>query len=313
MPSSPYIGRFAPSPSGPLHMGSLLCAVASFMDAKSHQGKWLLRIEDIDPPREQTGASDAIIETLQLHGLLSDEALVYQSQRSSLYKQALEFIDGHNLSYACTCTRKRLSTLAGVYDGHCRINNRSKNEINGDKLPAATRIDLQSALAHLNNYDLSEATLWDQIQGHINNDLTDLGDFIIHRKDGLFAYQLAVVVDDLAQGITHVVRGTDLIDCTHKQNLLLHLLHKSSQVTPQKLNYAHIPVLSLPTGLKLSKQNHAPAIDNYKAKENVLLALTYLHQSPPRELTQQSLHQVIQWGIENWDIKKIPKQKAMCM
>lgn len=304
MPSSCYIGRFAPSPSGPLHMGSLVCAVASFLDAKSQHGKWLLRIEDIDPPREQLGASDAIINSLQHHGLLWDDAIIFQSKRSASYHNALDFISQKNLSYFCTCTRKRLSTLNGVYDGHCRFKNNDSNT------PASVRLNLQNAASYLDN-KLHQDAIEDNIQGLIADDLNNTGDFIIHRKDGLFAYQLAVIVDDIDQKVTHIVRGTDLIDCTHKQNFLLQLLKKAPQASPQTFTYSHIPVLSLTTGLKLSKQNHAPAIDNSKAKDNLLLSLTYLQQSPPSQLKEKSIEEIIQWGTENWNTKNIPAKKSI--
>lgn len=263
-----YVGRFAPSPTGPLHFGSLVCALASYLDAKRHGGKWLLRIEDIDPPREQSGAADSIKRALEAHGLFWDGEVRYQSQRSDAYWDCLNHLKNLDLLYPCNCTRARLAPLHGRYEGHCRYSRPSANE------PCALRLkvtDLPPAFSHLEN----KITFTDRIRGEQYEDINQVsGDFVIHRKDGLFAYQLAVVVDDIDQGITDVVRGDDLLDTTARQIFLYRILGK----TPP--TYAHIPVIRDKNGNKLSKQNHAPAVDLTSAHINIYNALICLGYSP---------------------------------
>jgi glutamyl-Q tRNA(Asp) synthetase len=260
--SPSYVGRFAPSPTGPLHFGSLVCALASYLDAKRHNGKWLLRIEDIDPPREQRGAADSIKRTLEAHGLFWDEEVRYQSQRSEAYWACLNELKKLGLLYKCNCTRARLSPLNGRYDGHCRHHPPTTDE------PCALRLkvsDLPPEFRHIRN----TIEFNDRIQGIQKENVDEVsGDFVIHRKDGFFAYQLAVVVDDVDQGITDIVRGNDL------QIFLYHILGK----TPPR--YAHIPVVVDDHGNKLSKQNHAPAVDAKQARSNISNALVFLGYSP---------------------------------
>lgn len=267
MTSQPYIGRFAPSPSGPLHFGSLVCAVASFLHAKQHQGQWLVRIEDIDPPREQAGAADEIRRCLEAHQLFWDGDVLYQSERSEAYQSVLESLTQDKLCYPCNCTRKRLQSLVGFYDGHCLKHLPKPNE------PCSLRLkthDLPPLLSHIK----SDILFNDETQGTIKENLASTsGDFVIHRKDGLFAYQLAVVVDDIAQNISHVVRGDDLLDTTARQIYLFELL---GHTAPQ---YNHIPVVLDSNGNKLSKQNHAPSLDYKQAKTNLKNACEYLGQS----------------------------------
>ena len=256
--SSPYIGRFAPSPSGPLHLGSLVCALASYLDAKVNGGVWHVRIEDIDPPREQAGATASILETLQKHGMLWDGPIRYQSQQSETYLERLESLNAQGLSYRCICTRKRLNALGGRYDRFCLSHPASQDA------PAAVRLSMQACAEQFHAVS-QQVRFTDEIQG---SEAEDIGgdDFVIHRKDGLFAYQLAVVVDDIDQGITHIVRGTDLIDTTSRQIYLTKLLGGRTPI------YAHIPVVVDVNGNKLSKQNHAPAVNNQTARKNVLQA-----------------------------------------
>jgi glutamyl-Q tRNA(Asp) synthetase len=266
--SPSYVGRFAPSPTGPLHFGSLVCALASYLDAKRHNGKWLLRIEDIDPPREQRGAADSIKRTLEAHGLFWDEEVRYQSQRSEAYWACLNELKKLGLLYKCNCTRARLSPLNGRYDGHCRHHPPTTDE------PCALRLkvsDLPPEFRHIRN----TIEFNDRIQGIQKENVDEVsGDFVIHRKDGFFAYQLAVVVDDVDQGITDIVRGNDLLDTTARQIFLYHILGK----TPPR--YAHIPVVVDDHGNKLSKQNHAPAVDAKQARSNISNALVFLGYSP---------------------------------
>lgn len=262
--TSSYIGRFAPSPSGPLHFGSLVCALASYVDAKRHNGRWLVRIEDIDPPREQAGASEQILRCLEAHGLHWDGEVRYQSRRSEAYWDTLNWLKKEGLIYSCTCTRKRLAPLHGRYDGLC------KTTFTNADAPAALRLkvsDLPRPYAQIP----SLIAFSDGIKGEQSEDLTRTsGDFVIHRKDGFFAYQLAVVVDDIDQDITHIVRGDDLLDTTAKQIYLYRLLNKPPPV------YSHIPVILDHNGNKLSKQNHAPAVDQRQATRNLIEAFAAL-------------------------------------
>lgn len=289
-----YVGRFAPSPSGPLHMGSLLCALASFLDAKAHHGSWLLRIEDIDPPREIEGASEAILHALSSHGLYWDGDILYQSQRSQAYHQALQQLAQRDLSYRCSCTRKRLNQLEHNYDNHCRELSIDQNT------PCAIRLHTANACTVAGS-DNVQITFEDLIQGHQTEDFATTGDFVIHRKDGLFAYQLAVVVDDIYQGITDIVRGSDLLDTTAKQVLLMRAFASG---TPR---YAHIPLLVNQQGLKLSKQNHAEALAPNSAHANIIQCLQYLGMSPPQTLHTHTLDEILQWAIEHWSLRHIPR------
>lgn len=297
MHTSQYVGRFAPSPSGALHMGSLVCALASYLDARYNGGRWLLRIEDIDPPREQAGASVAIVQTLAAHQLLWDGQILFQNSRSEAYRASLADIHARGLSYFCTCSRKRLASLAHRYDGHCRA------QTSPPKQAASIKLNLAKTARYV-DHSLETIAVNDRIQGRHVLPLESEGDFVIHRKDQLFAYQLAVVTDDIAQNITDIVRGIDLFDSLSKQVCLTKLLHGSD------INYAHIPVLIDNQGLKLSKQNRAQAIADESARENLFLALRYLQQNPPAELAYESIQTIIDWGIQHWNIEKL---KQLCV
>ena len=224
-----------------------------------------MRIEDIDPPREQKGASAAILKSLESHGLHWDGEVRYQSQRNHAYNSALSWLEKEELIYPCNCTRKRLHPLNGHYDGHCRLHPPTPNQAAALRLKVG---NVPPPYAHIS----SDIIFEDQFKGIIKEALKQSsGDFIIHRKDGLFAYQLAVVVDDIDQGITHIVRGDDLLDTTAKQIYLFRLLGQ----TPPK--YGHIPVIKDHHGNKLSKQNHAPALKNQQAVLNLIKACTELN------------------------------------
>lgn len=285
-PTSQYIGRFAPSPSGPLHFGSLVCALASYIDAKRHGGQWLVRIEDIDPPREQPGASEQILQCLKTHGLHWDGEVRHQSERSEAYRAALEWLQQEDLLYRCACTRKRLAPLRGLYDGYCR-------EMPADSSqPAALRLKVNGlppkyAATH------THITFTDRIKGQVAEDLTQSGDFVIHRKDGYFAYQLAVVIDDIDQGVTHIVRGDDLLDTTAKQIYLYHLLGKTAPT------FSHIPVVVDSHGNKLSKQNHAPALDHRLPTQNLITALRHLHLPVPEPQAVQTCEAILAHVLEH--------------
>lgn len=290
-----YRGRFAPSPSGFLHFGSLIAALASFLDAKAsidslgNQGKWLVRIEDIDPPREQAGASIAILSTLEAFGLHWDEQILYQSQQSELYKHTLNNLQQQNLSYYCQCTRSEIKDLGGIYQGHCRFLS----------LPAQ-----DSATRLINQYGLHQFN--DIFQGKVTCDQALAEeDFIIHRKDGLFAYQLAVVHDDIYQNITHVIRGCDLLEPTTRQLTLFATLNKQA---PQ---YGHIPLAITKEGYKLSKQNKAPAIDNSNPQPALIAALEFLGQAPESDLVHEKVADIISWAIKHWSRTKIAKVKEI--
>lgn len=293
----PYVGRFAPSPTGPLHFGSLLAALASFFDARHHHGKWLIRMEDLDPPREMPQAQERILEALDVYQLYSDEPIIYQSQRSDVYQQALDQLIKNQFAFPCTCSRKQLASVNGIHFGNCHC------QIQDPSIQFAWRFDCQSQ----KNSDL--ALFQDALQGEFSQSLQqDIGDFVIKRKDQLWAYQLAMVVDDYLQGITHVVRGIDLIDSTLRQNLLQHALGYSA---PQ---YAHIPVACAKNGQKLSKQNLAPALDLVNPKDNLWRALSWLRQDPPESLRSASVKEMLAWGIEHWQplrLKNIQSQAAI--
>lgn len=290
-----YRGRFAPSPSGLLHFGSLIAALASFLDAKatvdsqSNQGKWLVRLEDIDPPREQAGASATILATLDAFGLHWDEQVLYQSQQSERYRHILDDLHQHKLSYHCQCTRSEIKTLGGLYQGHCRL--LSKPAQNG-----AVRLINQHGLYQFD----------DIFQGKVICDKALAEeDFIIHRKDGLFAYQLAVVHDDIYQNITHVIRGCDLLEPTARQLTLFATLN---QRAPQ---YGHVPLAITEQGYKLSKQNKAPAINMSNPQPALISALEFLGQAPDPDLVHEKVADIISWAVEHWSRENVAKVKEI--
>ncbi len=281
----PYKGRFAPSPTGPLHFGSLVSALASFLDARANHGRWLVRMEDLDPPREVPGAADSILRSLEQHGLHWDESVLYQSTRLDAYAQVIDSLQAKQHAYFCDCNRARITQLQGIYDGHCKL----RQNITGAR---ATRLSIEGA--GIQSFE-------DLVQGPYSQDLSrDVGDFIIRRKDGLVAYQLAVVADDIHQGISHIIRGSDLLDSSPRQAYVFQVLGSS---VPR---FGHVPLAANAEGQKLSKQNHAPALETRSAEHNLCLALAFLHQSPPPELHQSGVDEVIQWGIEHWQLDSIP-------
>lgn len=285
---SDYIGRFAPSPTGPLHLGSLVAALASFLDARAHQGQWLLRMEDIDPPREQAGAAEGILRCLEAHHLHWDGNVLYQSTRHNAYRDALQQLNQQSLTYYCTCSRQALQGEA-IYNGHCQSLHHDANT------PSAIRLNAGAALKQIQANP--ELMFEDLIQGpQQQNLLTEVGDFVIHRKEALFAYQLAVVVDDIFQSITHVIRGADLLESTARQRLLFKLLGN----TPP--TFGHIPLVLNEAGQKLSKQNFAPALNHHSASDNLYRALTLLNQAPPTELQGESPSRILDWAIAHWQL-----------
>lgn len=285
-----YLGRFAPSPTGPLHAGSLITAVASFLDARAHQGRWLLRIEDIDPPREVPGAADLIVRQLAAHGLEWDGPICYQSQRSEWHRDAMARLAASGLLYSCRCSRQRLVTLDGRYDGACRTRYCAPP---ASPSGGAIRIRVDEGSAGGSRDFLLGIPFGDPHHG---------GDFIVRRRDGLIAYQLAVAVDDAAQGITHVLRGADLLDSTPRQ---LYLLDRLSLRAPA---YGHVPLVLGADGHKLSKQNGAPALVAENAVANLDWALRWLGLEPPRELVGLSPTDLLAWGIRHWSRTRTPRQ-----
>jgi glutamyl-Q tRNA(Asp) synthetase len=281
------IGRFAPSPTGPLHFGSLVAAVASYCDTKSRGGQWLLRIEDVDTTRRVDGASEQIIQTLQRYGFMWDGEIIYQSQRTDLYQQALDLLRDQDLAYPCTCSRKEIadsSTLQGIegaiYPGTC-LQHPVKPGV-----PAAWRLKTSDTVI---GFD-------DLIQGHLQHNMAkDIGDFVVKRADGLFSYQLAVVVDDVLQGVTHVVRGADLLNSTTRQIYLQQLLGYTTPV------YAHIPLVMNAEGQKLSKQTLAAELPSDNIMDVMIAAFRFLPYLPtPPSLT--SVHDLWQWAINHWQL-----------
>ncbi len=281
-------------------MGSLVCAVASYLDARKNGGRWLLRIEDIDPPREQAGARVEIQRSLETHGLHWDAPVVLQSERSHAYQQALAELSSAELSYRCNCNRARIKALGGVYDKHCATRPPPEDT------PCAVRLDTDRASAtHAFPLELS---FKDGILGEQQQCLLSQGDFVIHRKDGLFAYQLAVVVDDIYQRVTDVVRGADLLGMTAQQCLLFRCLGHSAP------NFSHHRLVTDSSGNKLSKQNHARAIDNEAPQKNLIQAFQLLSlgdQQALKVLQGARVDELLNWGLQQWQKEKQPSYSAM--
>jgi glutamyl-Q tRNA(Asp) synthetase len=282
MAPNPVIGRFAPSPTGDLHFGSLVAAVGSYLEAKCAGGWWLLRIEDIDPPREVPGSADRIIRDLEHLGMFPDEPVLYQSSRIHSYEDAVKQLMERGLAYPCACSRKDLPA-SGVYPGTCR------NGIPAGKIARSIRLAVDNG-----NY-----AFIDRVQGLVEDLPASLtGDFVIRRADGLYAYQLAVVVDDEFQRVTQVVRGADLLESTSRQICLQKAL---GYKTPA---YMHLPVATTAEGKKLGKRFRADPINQQDPAYAVCQALTFLGQQPPSGLSLASLWE---WALQHWDNSLIPR------
>lgn len=289
------MGRFAPSPTGPLHFGSLVAAVGSYLDARAHHGTWLVRMEDVDEPRCSQQAADDILFSLEAHGLNWDGEVVYQSHRNGQYQAVLESLIASGAAYPCGCTRKEIadSSLEGiegpVYPGTCRDGLKGK-----------------SARAWRVRVDDEAICFDDRLLGRQCQRLaSEVGDFVVRRADGLFAYQLAVVVDDAAQGVTHIVRGADLLASTARQ---VHLQRLLGYPTP---GYLHLPVVLNDMGQKLSKQTLAPPLENAQANINLYAALEFLGLRPMAGLRFASPGEILRWGIENWRLNyELPPTQA---
>ena len=291
-------GRFAPSPTGPLHFGSLVAAVGSYLEARSSGAQWLVRMEDVDTPRNVPGAADDILRTLERFGFAWDGAVLYQSARLDAYAAALERLQSAGLAYGCACSRKEIADSATrpavdgglAYPGTCRAG-----------LPPG-----RAARAWRLRVAEEEVAFVDRLQGRIAQSLAhDVGDFVLKRADGLFAYQLAVVVDDAFQGITQVVRGADLLASTPRQIWLQRCL---GYATP---GYAHLPVAANAAGEKLSKQTRAAPLDGGRAAAELVAALRFLGQPVPDALAAAAVADVWAWAAENWSFAAIPRQPAI--
>lgn len=290
MDSQHYRGRFAPSPTGDLHFGSLVTAMASYADARFHKGAWIVRIDNLDGPRVQKGATKSILKTLEKLGFLWDEHIYYQSENKEKYLQIIDNLYQQNIFYRCYCTRKEIQAMGSdrIYTGGC------KNKDNNAKQKKNYSLRVDTAM----NKQIISFT--DSIQGSFNYQLSALsGDFIVYRSDQMVAYHLAFVIDNYLDNITHIVRGYDLLDSTPKQLYLQQLL---SYPVPQ---YTHIPIITNANGAKLSKSCHAKAVDaNIKT---LIEAATILGQTLDNAIHNATIEEFWQELISHWDINKIPK------
>jgi glutamyl-Q tRNA(Asp) synthetase len=294
-----YVGRFAPSPSGSLHFGSLVAALASWLDARAAGGAWLLRIEDLDAPRVQPGAADAIQRQLEAFGLSWDGETVFQSARAALYREALDRLGRAGMTYWCGCSRAEIADSAlvfgnapgaglapdgaRIYPGTCR------NGLAPGKRPRALRVRTAPGTIAFD----------DRLLGRIEQSVErEVGDFVLLRADGQVAYQLAVVVDDAAQGVTDVVRGADLLDSTARQ---IHLQRLLGVPTPR---YLHVPVAVNAAGEKLSKQTRAPDA----TLGDLPRALAFLGHAPPADVAPR---EQLRWAVRAWDVARLPRLRAL--
>lgn len=292
-----YIGRFAPSPTGLLHIGSLLTALASYADARAAGGHWLVRMEDLDPPREMPGAADDILRTLEAFGFEWDGSVLYQSRRHEAYRAALAQLQAAGAVYPCYCSRKDWQAAARpgadgfVYNGRCRVPENRPSA--AGKLPA-WRLKTEPGVIQFD----------DAVVGRYGQDVAgEIGDFVLLRADGFWAYQLAVVVDDAAQGVNHVVRGQDLLVSTPRQ---IFLQAKLGLPTP---HYAHLPLLTNRLGQKWSKQTLAPALDLKHREELLRQVMAYLQLPDAPE--GSSCRELLAWTVAHWRLDRVPPQ-AVC-
>jgi glutamyl-Q tRNA(Asp) synthetase len=284
-----YRGRFAPSPTGPLHFGSLVAALASWLDARANNGEWLVRIEDIDPPRVVAESEQQILYSLEAHGLSWDGPISYQSQRHEFYKEALNQLQVGSKTYSCICTRADVADMGGAYDGRCKA--------------ASVSVDNPHSI----RFAIEESVRWqDFIQGPTEFDKARVqGDFVLFRRDEIFSYQLAVAVDDWQQEITHVIRGFDLFDSTARQLMLLKALDREPAL------YGHFPVAMGSDGQKLSKQNQAEPLDDKKAVHNLIAALKFLGQKIPQDFENSDPAKMLDFATAQWNIDKVPETQSI--
>ncbi len=288
-PAAVAVGRFAPSPSGPLHFGSLLAAVGSYLFTKRQAGKWLLRIEDIDTPRVRHGADSAIMSALEQHGLLWDDEVIYQSSRTERYRDIFSQLQQQNLIYGCQCTRKQINAGGGVYQGTCA--NLDLKHITNATEPLSWRLRSAQVSCQFDDRLLGLQRIAPAMAQE---------DYIVLRRDGLFSYQLAVVADDWDQGITEVIRGADLLSMTPRQQHLFSLLGAKPPM------YGHLPLAVTAPGHKLSKQNHATALSNWPASYTMARALAILGLHLPAELQRAAAPEQLAFALKHWQPADIP-------
>ena len=294
-----YKGRFAPSPTGPVHFGTLIAAVGSYLQAKKNHGEWIIRMEDVDITRKVEGSDTDILHTLETFGFEWHGEVIYQSQQTEHYEHALEQLISQSLVFPCSCSRKQLATSdtdqvdSQIYPGICR--NRQLPETRTDE----TREHALRILAEDITIKFDDAVMGEQSQ----NIKQQCGDFIIKRRDGLFAYQLAVVVDDALQNVTEIVRGSDLLDSTERQIYLQQLL---GYPTPA---YCHLPLAVDAGGNKISKSEGAAKVDIKNREKLICSVLEFLGQDPPADLSGCNLNDIWKWGADNWNIGQVPANK----
>lgn len=293
-PSS-CVGRFAPSPTGPLHFGSLVAALGSALEAHRQQGKWLLRIEDIDTPRTGPGAADSILRTLERFGFAWDGEIMWQSHHIDAYAAALERLKASGHVFPCACTRKEMADSELARDGSRRYPGTCRHGLSPGGAARAWRVKAEGMIAFV-----------DAVQGPQSEDLArDAGDYVVLRADGVFAYQLAVVVDDFEQGVTHIVRGADLLGSTARQ------IHLQNLLGLPRPAYAHLPVATDAAGEKLSKQTRARAVDDASPARALAAALAFLGQNPPIELASAQTDEVWTWARGHWRLENVPR--VLCL
>lgn len=288
MTDKTYIGRFAPSPTGPMHFGTLVAALGSYLQAKAKQGKWLVRMEDVDITRSVADADSSILRSLEAFGFEWDDEVIYQSHRTEIYAETLEILSQAGATFHCTCSRKQLSATPGkIYPGICR------EHLKAPKGEHAVRLRIEDI----------DIQFEDAVMGsHTENLATDCGDFVIRRRDGLYAYQLAVVVDDAQQGVTEIVRGADLLDSTARQIFLQQRLGYPTSA------YVHLPLVLTEQGEKFSKSSQALAIEDKHPVPALWAALDFLGQKPPTDLHRADLEDLWEWALENWNLQAIPSE-----
>ena len=284
-----YVGRFAPSPTGSLHLGSLVAAVGSYLDARKAGGRWLVRMEDLDTTRVIPGCADGILHTLEAFGLRWDGEVIFQSLRTALYADSLQSLREQGLTFECSCSRRDLSGSETGYPGTCR------NGPTQSRGPTATRLRVPD----------TDVSFLDRVQGPCCFDLRTLGDPVIRRRDGAYAYQLAVVVDDAAQGVGDVVRGADLLESTAWQICLQRALKLPLP------RYAHLPLIVEKTQGKLAKSRRSLALDPARASEQLGEALTLLQQPPPAELQRASPSELLAWATTRWTLDTVQACKEI--
>lgn len=288
-------GRFAPSPTGPLHFGSIVAALGSCLEARRQGGEWSVRMEDVDEPRCQRGADKQILKTLEALGFAWDGPVMYQSERKDRYREVLEQLKAQGVAYPCACSRKDLADASPAIDGSPRYPGTCRNGLRSGASPRAWRLRV----------DDEPVSFEDAVQGHHTQHLErDVGDFVLLRADGYFAYQLAVVVDDADQGITHVVRGADLLDSTPRQ---IYLQRRLGLLVPA---YTHLPVAVNGAGEKLSKQTRAEAVDVQRPVASLLTAWRFLGQKAADDLESATVAEFWRYAFATWNPNLIPRKRS---